>query len=112
MPENLGLQVEPPVKAADGGQGASLLWWAQEVAPADTLWSVAAAASAAVKRESEAKGGLAFWSRMYADKTMFEAMGQETPFYNPPFTVRTFPHLPLAPFCPTSSVDPLGCLYC
>ncbi|BDA49274.1 hypothetical protein COCOBI_13-3850 [Coccomyxa sp. Obi] len=79
-------QVEPPVKAADGGQGASLLWWPQDLAATDTLWSVAAAASAAVKRETEAKGGLAFWSRMYADKTMFEAMGQETPFYNPPFT--------------------------
>ncbi|KAK9918466.1 hypothetical protein WJX75_004263 [Coccomyxa subellipsoidea] len=79
-------QVEPPVKPADGGQGASLLWWPQEVSGTDTLWSVAAAASAAVKRETEAKGGLAFWSRMYADKTMFEAMGQETPFYNPLFT--------------------------
>ncbi|EIE24884.1 hypothetical protein COCSUDRAFT_62293 [Coccomyxa subellipsoidea C-169] len=79
-------QVEPPVKPADGGQGASLLWWAQEVTPSVSLWAVAAAASAAIKKETEAKGGLAFWSRMYADKTMFEAMGQETPFFNPPFT--------------------------
>lgn len=84
------MQVEPPVKPADGGQGASLLWWAQEVTPSDSLWAVAAAASAAIKKETEAKGGLAFWSRMYADKTMFEAMSQETPFYNPPFTVRSW----------------------
>ena len=26
--------------------------------------------------------------RMYAEKTMMEAMSQETPFFNPPFTVR------------------------
>lgn len=95
------------MKAADGGQGASLLWWPQEVAAGDTLWSVAAAASAAVKRETEGKGGLVFWSRMYADKTMFEAMGQETPFYNPPFTVRSFTPLPSCPMHSTSSQSAL-----
>lgn len=83
------MQVEPPVKPAQGGQGASLLWWAQTIGPKDTLWAVAKEASACVKRETEAKGGLAFWTRMHADKTMFEAMGQETPMYNPPFTVST-----------------------
>ena len=49
--------------AAEGGQGASLLWWAQEVAPDQALWAVAKDASAAVKKETEAKGGLAFWVR-------------------------------------------------
>ena len=58
----------------------------------DTLWTVAKEATAHVKRENGDKGGLAFWSRMYADKTMFEAMGQETPSFNPPFTV-SLPHL-------------------
>ena len=28
---------------------------------------------------------------MYAEKTMMEAMSQDTPFYNPPFTVRAPP---------------------
>ena len=83
-------QVEPPVTAAQGGQGASLLWWAQDVKPTDTLWTVAKEATTNVKSENGAKGGLAFWSRMYADKTMFEAMGQETPSFNPPFTA-SFP---------------------
>ena len=59
----------------------------QDVKPTDTLWTVAKEATAHVKRENGDKGGLAFWSRMYADKTMFEAMGQETPSFNPPFTV-------------------------
>ena len=53
----------------------------------DTLWTVANEATTHVKQENANKGGLAFWSRMYADKTMFEAMGQETPSFNPPFTV-------------------------
>lgn len=74
--------------AAQGGQGASLLWWPQDVKATDTLWTVAKEATANVKRENGAGGGLAFWARMYADKTMFEAMGQETPSFNPPFTVR------------------------
>jgi len=26
------MQVQPPVTAAQGGQGASLLWWAQVIA--------------------------------------------------------------------------------
>jgi hypothetical protein len=76
------------VTAADGGQGASLLWWPQEVTPQETLWALAKEATAAVKRETEARGGLAFWARMHADKTMFEAMGQDKPPYNPPYTVR------------------------
>lgn len=80
-------QVDPPVTAAQGGQGASLLWWAQDVKPTDTLWTVAKEATTNVKNENGTKGGLAFWSRMYADKTMFEAMSQETPSFNPPFTV-------------------------
>ena len=58
-------QVTPPVTAAEGGQGASLLWWAQEVAPDQALWALAKDASAAVKKETEAKGGLAFWVRAY-----------------------------------------------
>ena len=59
----------------------------QDVKATDTLWTVAKEATAHVKSENNDKGGLAFWSRMYADKTMFEAMGQETPSFNPPFTV-------------------------
>jgi hypothetical protein len=86
--EMLGcMQVEPPVKPAQGGQGASLLWWAQSLGAKDSVWAVAREATACIKRETEARGGLAFWARMYADKTMFEAMGQETPFFSPPFTV-------------------------
>ena len=67
----------------------------QDVKATDTLWTVAKEATAHVKAENAAKGGLAFWSRMYADKTMFEAMGQETPSFNPPFTVSS-PHPPLS----------------
>ena len=48
-------QVVPPVTPADGGQGESLLWWAQEVTPQETLWALAKEATAAVKRETEAK---------------------------------------------------------
>jgi len=65
----------------------------QDVKSTDTLWTVAKEATTNVKRENGEKGGLAFWSRMYADKTMFEAMGQETPSFNPPFTVSP-PHSP------------------
>ncbi|CAK0786372.1 hypothetical protein CVIRNUC_009585 [Coccomyxa viridis] len=85
-PASVRKQVEPPVTAAQGGQGASLLWWVQDVKSSDTLWTVAKEATTNVKRENAAKGGLAFWARMYADKTMFEAMSQETPSFNPPFT--------------------------
>ncbi len=90
------MQVEPPVTAAQGGQGASLLWWVQDVKSSDTLWTVAKEATTNVKRENAAKGGLAFWARMYADKTMFEAMSQETPSFNPPFTVSALPPPPHA----------------
>ena len=64
----------------------------QDVKATDTLWTVAKEATAHVKSENNDKGGLAFWSRMYADKTMFEAMGQETPSFNPPFTVSHPPY--------------------
>lgn len=80
----------------------------QDVKPTDTLWTVAKEATAHVKSENVEKGGLAFWSRMYADKTMFEAMGQETPSFNPPFTVSP-PHLPSASCDATSGRrKPLG----
>lgn len=91
---------------ADGGQGASLLWWPQEVTPQETLWALAKEATAAVKRESEAKGGLAFWARMHADKTMFEAMGQEKPPYNPPYTVRALSTPDSCNPCKGSSICP------
>ena len=66
----------------------------------DTLWTVAKEATTNVKRENAAKGGLAFWARMYADKTMFEAMSQETPSFNPPFTVSALPPPPHASLPP------------
>ena len=78
--------------------GCSLLWWPQQLAAADKLWDVAAAASAAVRRERDAKGGLAFWKRLHADKTMAEVAAlPEQPFL-PPFTVRRGPALALLSF--------------
>ncbi|KAK9830884.1 hypothetical protein WJX81_001702 [Elliptochloris bilobata] len=65
--------VDPPVPAEAVAAGCSLLWWPQQLAAGDKLWDVAAAASIAVRRERDAKGGLAFWKRLHADRTMAEA---------------------------------------
>lgn len=92
------LQVDPPVPTEAVAAGCSLLWWPQQLAAADKLWDVAAAASAAVRRERDAKGGLAFWKRLHADKTMAEVAAlPEQPFL-PPFTVRCGPALALVFF--------------
>ena len=82
------LQVDPPVPMEAVAAGCSLLWWPQQLAAADKLWDVAAAASAAVRRERDAKGGLAFWKRLHAEKTMAEVATLPEPPFLPPFTVR------------------------
>ncbi len=81
-------QVDPPVPAAGVAAGCALLVWPQRLAAADLLWDVAAAATAAVRREHAAQGGLAFWKRLHADRTMAEVAGMAAPPFLPPFTAR------------------------
>ncbi len=81
--------MDPPVPADAIAAGCSLLWWPQQLAAADKLWDVAAAAGAAVKRENAAKGGLAFWKRLHANMTMAEVAGAKEQPFLPPFTARS-----------------------
>jgi len=92
-------QVDPPVPAAGVAAGCALLVWPQRLAAADLLWDVAAAAGAAVRREHAAQGGLAFWKRLHADRTMAEVAGMAAPPFLPPFTARM-------PLCPTRRACP------
>jgi len=83
--------VDPPVPAAGVAAGCALLVWPQRLAASDLLWDVAAAAGAAVRCEHAAQGGLGFWKRLHADRTMAEVAGMAEPPFLPPFTARRAP---------------------
>jgi len=74
-----------------GGQGASLLWWPQEVEAGQGLWAVAAAATRGAHRARAGGGGEAFWARLRAGEVAHEVVGgidgREAPWV-PPYTVR------------------------
>ena len=80
-------QVEPPVTAAQGGQGASLLWWAQDVKPTDTLWTVAKEGDYQCEEREWCQGrpwhsGLA----CMLTRPCSRPWAREIPSFNPPFT--------------------------
>lgn len=55
---------------------------------ADKVWDVARSCTQHIKQESEQQGGLAFWARMHASKTLPELATAKPPPYTPPYTVR------------------------
>ena len=66
---------------------ASFLWWQQPVSGQQSLWDLVRSCTANIKREGEELGGLAFWARMLASKTLPELATSPVPPYTPPYTV-------------------------
>lgn len=82
----IAVQVVPPVARHAGGQGTGLLWWPQRLGREDLLTSVAADATAALRRERASGAAVAFLCRLHAGATPQQA-AQLPPAVVPPFTV-------------------------
>ena len=85
---NLAAQVSPTFADDECSCAASFLWWVQSLAPNERLWEVARTATDHIRHEGEHFGGLAFWARLHASKTLAELATATTPPYSPPYTVR------------------------
>jgi len=83
------VQVKPAFGDDETSCAASFLWWQQTLSAQETLWDAVGSCSANIKQESDNYGGLAFWSRLLASKTLPEMATATSPPYSPPYTVYT-----------------------
>ena len=86
--KELVVQVNPPFRDDEPACAASFLWWQQTMTPRETLWDLARSCTENIRRESDQYGGLTFWARLHASKTLAELATAPTPPYSPPYSVR------------------------
>ena len=81
------LQVRPAFNDDEPSCASSFLWWQQPVSGQQALWDLVRSCTANIRKESEEFGGLAFWARLLASKTLPELATAAQPPYTPPYTV-------------------------
>ena len=86
-------QVTPTFEDNQPSCGASFLWWQQAITGGERLWDLARNCTENIRRESDQLGGLTFWARLHAAKTLPELASASTPPYSPPYTVNPYPSL-------------------
>lgn len=89
--QNHDSQVEPPITDEETSCAASFLWWPQHLEPLKSPWEIAKESTNCIRAETEQQGGLVFWARMHASKTLPEMAAAQSPPYTPPYTVRSLP---------------------